>query len=108
MSVVWQQKTHGVLRRQRQIYRTLARLFIAVVSIATLLGAAYLTLVAANVRLAREVWALEHALVDVQRENQQLLTEIARASAIPNLQERSVSLGYHPAGYIDYLYMGGP
>lgn len=108
MSVVWQQSTHGVLRRQRQTQRMLARLLIAVVIVAALLAAAYLALVAANVRLCRDAWALENTLATLQRENQALHTEIARASSIPVLQERSITLRYQPAANVDYMYVGTP
>ena len=108
MSVIWQQKTHGVLRRQQKANRIFARLLLSVVLVVTMLGAAYLTLVASNVRIARRVWAMEKELIDIQRANNALETEIGRLSSIPVLQERSTALGYQPAGTIDYLYVGEP
>ena len=35
MSVIWQQKTHGVLRRQQQANRVIARLLLGVVVVVT-------------------------------------------------------------------------
>ncbi len=107
MSVTWHQKTHGVLRRREHANRTVALLFFSVVAIISLLAAAYLGLVAANVRLSRQVWAMEEELVALQRDGEVLHTEIARESSIPVLQERSVQLGYQPADSVDYVHMGG-
>ena len=108
MSVLWQQKTHGVLRRKEKMQRLLARLLLGVVVITTILAGIYLTLVASNVHTARRLWAMEYEIANVMRDNQALTTEIARLSSIPVLQERSVALGYQPAESIDYLYVGGP
>ncbi|MFN2109837.1 MAG: hypothetical protein ACK2UI_09255 [Anaerolineae bacterium] len=108
MSVLWQQKTHGVLKRKEKMQRLLARLLLGVVVITTVLAGIYLTLVASNVHTARRLWAMEHEIANATRGNQALMTEIARLSSIPVLQERSVALGYQPAESIDYLYLGEP
>ncbi|HQE92884.1 MAG TPA: hypothetical protein PLH19_08880 [Anaerolineae bacterium] len=108
MSVVWQKKTHGVLRRQEKAQRLVAKLLLGVVITTSLLAATYLTLVASNVHTARQVWDMEHQIVAAQRDNEALKTEIARLSSIPVLQERSVALDYQPAETIDYLYPGVP
>lgn len=108
MSVLWQQKTHGVLRRKEKMQSLLARLLLGVVVITTVLAGIYLTLVASNVHTARRLWAMEHEIANAMRDNQALMTEIARLSSIPVLQERSVALGYRPAESIDYLYLGEP
>jgi cell division protein FtsB len=108
MSVIWQQKTHGVLRRQHKTNRIIARLLLGVVVIVTVLSAAYLTLVASNVRIARQVWSMEKEMVNIQRVNNAIETEIGRLGSIPVLQERSVALGYQPAGFVEYMYVGEP
>lgn len=108
MSVLWQQKTHGVLKRKEKMQRLLARLLLGVVVITTILAGIYLTVVASNVHTARRLWALEHEITNVTRDNQALITEIARLSSIPVLQERSVALGYRPAESIDFIYLGEP
>ena len=105
MSVLWQRRTHGVQRHKTQLDRTLARIFLAVVLVVTALAAAYLNLVASNVRLSRHVWTMEQDLGEVERVNQELTVEIARWSSIPVLQERSVALGYAPAENVEYLKM---
>ncbi len=108
MSVIWQQRTHGVLRRKQQSTHLLTRLFVLAALVATVLGAAYLALVASNVHTAGQVWAMEQTLSETQRQNHALRVAIARASSIPILQERSVKLGYQPANSVDFLYVGGP
>ena len=88
--------------------RLLARLLLGVVLITTVLAGIYLTVVASNVHTARRLWTMENQIANVMRDNQALMTEIARLSSIPVLQERSVALGYRPAESIDYLYLGEP
>ena len=83
MSVIWQQKTHGVLRRQQKANRIIARLLLGVVVVVTVLSAAYLTLVASNVRLARQVWAMEKEMINIQRDNQAINTEVGTAKLHP-------------------------
>ncbi len=103
MTVLWQQRTHGVQRRKEHRNRMVAFLFLGCVLVASILAAAYLSLAAANVRLAREVWEMEQALVEQQRVNHALMVEIGRVSSIPALQQRAVELGYGPAVEIDFL-----
>ena len=108
MSVIWQQQTHGVLKRQQTGNRFIARLLLGVVLIVTILAAAYLALVASNVSTARDVWAMENEMINIQRENQAIRTEIARLSSIPVMQVRSVALNYQPASSIEYIAVGAP
>lgn len=108
MSVIWQQQTHGVLKRQHEANRFIAKLLFGVVLIVTILAMAYLTLVASNVRIARQVWAMEKEYIDIERANHAIRVETARLSSIPTLQERSVALGYQPAAQVDYFYVGAP
>ena len=108
MSVIWQQRTHGVPRRQGQMNRTLALALIVAIALISILGAAYLSLAAANVSLSREVWQMEQSLVRLQRENQALMVEIARNSSIPVLQVRSTALGYQPAEAVAYIIFTEP
>ncbi len=108
MSVLWQQQTHGVPRRSGQLNRTLALLLIVAITLIALLGAAYLSLAAANVSLSREVWQMEQNLVRLQRENQAIMVEVARNSSIPVLQTRSTALGYQPAEAVAYINFTEP
>lgn len=105
MSVIWQQRTHGVLRRKQQSGRMFTHVFIIAAVILTVLAAAYLALVASNVHTSRQVWALEKELLETQRQNHALRIEITRFSSIPMLQERSVKLGYQPATSVDYIHI---
>ncbi len=108
MSVVWQQRTHGIQRRKQQVSYMLTRVFFVVLIVVTTLAAAYLTLVAANVRTSRDIWAIEQEVVEVQRQSQALQVEITHFSSIPVLQERSVKLGFQPAKSVDYMTVGAP
>ena len=105
MSVLWQKQTHGVPKQTEQANRKVAMLFLGGVLIVTLLAAAYLGLVAWNVRLARQVWTMENQLMTMERQNQALMTEVARLSSIPVLQDRSVKLGYQPAKTVDFIHL---
>ncbi len=108
MSVLWQKQTHGVQKRKEQVDRTIALFFLAIVAVVTLLGAAYLSLAAANVHLARQIWQLEETLAAGERANQALMIEVARLSSIPVLQQRSIALGYIPAENVDFLKVTEP
>ncbi len=108
MSVIWQQTTHGVPRRRGKANRVLARLFIYGTIVLTILAGGYLTLIAANVRLSREVWQMYEELTDVRRDSEVIRTDIAKASSIPVLQKRSVELGYSPADAVEYINVGSP
>ncbi len=103
MSVLWQKRTHGVPRRRRQWERTVAIAIVALTLVVTLLILAYLTLVASNVRLARQIWEVGEAVMTQERVNEALRVEIARQSAIPRLQERSLALGFVPAEKVDFV-----
>ncbi|MBN1260795.1 MAG: hypothetical protein JXB35_08955, partial [Anaerolineae bacterium] len=103
MSVLWQQRTHGVMRQRDWTNQALARLFLVVIVITTLLAAVYLAVIASNVRLSRQIWDMEEQLGAQERENQSLMVGIARLSSIPVLQQRSIALGYIPAATVDYL-----
>jgi hypothetical protein len=109
MSVIWQQTTHGVPRRRGKANRLLARLFIYVAIVSTVLAGCYLALIAANVRLSRDVWQMYEELVEIRRQSEFIRTDIAKASSIPVLQKRSVELGYRPtdASAVVYINVGG-
>jgi cell division protein FtsL len=106
MSVVWQQSTHGVPRREERVSRVTARVFLLAVVIATALIGAYLALSAANVRLSSQVWTLHNEMADRQREISRLQDDIADASSIAALQARSVELGFAPADAVDFVERG--
>lgn len=108
MSVIWQQRTHGIQRRREAFNSALARMFLGVVVAATLLGALYLNVIGANVRLSGYVWELEENLGLQQRQNQALMVEIARLSSIPVLQQRSIALGFAPAENVHFLVIPEP
>ena len=108
MSVVWQQSTHGVPRRQERVDRVTAVGFAIGITIVSVLAFAYLALAASSARLSAEIWRTHMQLGEIQRETSRLETEIARLSSIPVLQVRSVELGYAPAAKIEYIEVEGP
>ena len=108
MSVLWQQRTHGVQKRKERENRSVALLFLAVVVVAVILAAAYAALAGVNAKLAAGVWSLERDLVLQQRENQVLMMEISRLSSIPVLQQRAVALGYVEADTVEYMELTVP
>ncbi|MGC9400074.1 MAG: hypothetical protein ACP5HM_13180 [Anaerolineae bacterium] len=108
MSVLWQQRTHGVQKRRERENRPIVLLFLVVVVVMLLLAAAYGALAGANARLGARVWRMEQALIAQQRENQALLAEIARLSSIPVLQQRAGALGYVRAESIEFLKIAEP
>ncbi len=105
MSVLWQQRTHGVPRRKRQWERRLAIVGVMLVLAITLLVMAYLALVASNVRLSHEIWETSEAIVMQERRNEGLRVEIAHQSSIPRLQERAIALGFVPAEQVDFIVL---
>jgi hypothetical protein len=108
MSVIWHKQTHGIPARKVKSDRTVALLFLLIVVVITSLSAAYLGLVADNVRLSRQVWGMEQTLMAIERECHRLNVDIARLSSIPVMQQRSVDLGFQPAPAVEYLYIKGP
>lgn len=108
MSVLWQQRTHGVQRRKATADRTVALFFLSVIVVVTLFSAAYLSLLASNVSLSRRVWEMESDFVTWERTNNALMVEIARAGAIPVLQERSIAMKYVPVESVDFMQITEP
>jgi hypothetical protein len=76
--------------------------------IATALAIGYLTLIASNVGLAREIWKMHLELAGLRRQNSEIMVEIAENGSIPILQDRSVRLGYQPAKAIDFMVVQEP
>lgn len=103
MSVLWQQRTHGVQRQKEQQTRDTARFFLLILVALLVLAAFYVMLAAGNVKLGEAVWRCEQELVQEERENQILIVEIARLGSIPELQRRATEMGYVPATKVDYI-----
>ncbi len=108
MSVIWQQKTHGVQQRQVHKERMLALVLFVALVVFTLLSGAYLNLVAHNARLAGDIWHMQEQLAQMQRTNQALEASIAWMTRLEQLQERARALGYLPAEQVDYMVLEVP
>jgi cell division protein FtsB len=103
MSVIWQQRTHGMPKRHEQADRAFARTLYILVGVVGLLGALYLALIASNISLSRQIWALHHQLGEIRRENAELTLEAARLSSIEAMKVRSIELGYQPVETFEYM-----
>jgi cell division protein FtsB len=103
MSVIWQQRTHGMPKRHEQTDRVFARTLYILVGVVSLLGAIYLALIASNISLSRQIWTLHDELGEIRRENAALQLEAARLGSIEALKVRSIELGYQPAAAFEYM-----
>jgi hypothetical protein len=108
MSVLWHKQTHGIPVRKAKSDRTVALLFLLIIVLVTALSAAYLGLVADNVRLSRQVWGMEQTSMAMERECQRVNVNIAQLSSIPVMQQRSVKLGFQPAPSVEHIYLKEP
>lgn len=105
MSVIWQQRTHGMPKRHEQADRAFARTLYILVAVVGVLGAIYLALIASNIALSKEIWTLHTQLGDIRRENAGLELQVAQLSSIDSLKVRSINMGYQPATAFEYMTM---
>ncbi len=103
MSVIWQQRTHGMPKRHEHADRVFARTLYISVGVVGLLGTIYLALIASNISLSRQIWALHNELGEIRRTNAALELDVAHLSSIESLKVRSIELGYEPARAFEYM-----
>jgi cell division protein FtsB len=103
MSVIWQQRTHGMPKRHEQADRIFARTLYILVGVVSVLGAIYLALIASNISLSKQIWTLHTQLGEIRRQNSELQLEAARLGSIEALKVRSIELGYEPATTFEYM-----
>ncbi len=97
--------THGIQQRRVELSQRMAvTLFTAAVAL-TLVAVLYLMLVSSTAARGRHIQQLQGELARIQRENEQLEVEIARASAVSRLWQRAVELGFVPAEQIEFIPM---
>ncbi|TET51481.1 MAG: hypothetical protein E3J64_06750 [Anaerolineales bacterium] len=89
----------GRFDRRPKMSRSLIALIASLVAIAAI----YLTLVSSIASRGRQLEDLQEELLQLQRENEQLLVDIAEAGAIDRLINRARALGFVPAEEIDLL-----
>ncbi len=104
MSGFMQWVTHGIKRGRFEVDRHTAFYLLAFVVGMTLVAAVYLMLVSHTAARGRHIQQLQAELFRLQRENQQLEVEIARASAVPYLWQRATEMGFVPAEQVEFLY----
>jgi hypothetical protein len=68
-----------------------------------LMAAIYLTMVSATASRGRRLEQLQAELLRLQRENEQLLVDIAEAGSIERLMNRAQELGFVPAEELEPL-----
>ena len=103
MSVIWQQRTHGMPKRHEHADRVFARTLYILVGVAGLLGAIYLALIASNISLSKQIWTMHDQLGNIRRQNAAFQLEAARLGSIEMLKVRSIESGYQPATAFDYM-----
>jgi len=110
MSDFMQWVTHGIKRGRFEMSPRAALYSFALVAGLTLVVALYLVLVSRTAACGRHIEQLQEELFGLQRENEQLEVEIARAGSISRLRERVIELGFVPAEWVEFLLpaAGGP
>ncbi len=73
--------------------------------IALMIGALYLSQVALEASRGREMRQLIRERDELERQNEELRTEIAELLSLPRLQSRAEALGFVRAGRDDILYL---
>jgi cell division protein FtsL len=106
MSDFMQWVTHGIKRGRFEVNRRTALYLFAPVVALALVAALYLTLVSRTAAQGRHIEQLRTELFRLQRENEQLEVEVARAGSVSRLRERALALGFAPAERVEFLLAG--
>jgi cell division protein FtsL len=99
--------THGIRRGRFEMDPRTALYLFALVAGLTLVMALYLVLVSRTAACGRHIEQLQDELFRLQRENEQLEVDVARAGSISRLWERAIELGFVPAEWVEYLPTAG-
>ncbi len=95
--------THGVKQGRLEINAAATVGISLAVVVLTLVTALYLMLISRTAARGRYIEGLQAEAFRLQRENQQLMVEIARESTIPGLRERAEALGLVAAETIEFV-----
>lgn len=95
--------THGIRRGRFEMDPRTALYLFALVAGLTLVVALYLVLVSRTAACGRHIEQLQDELFRLQRENEQLEVDVARAGSISRLWERAIELGFVSAEWVEYL-----
>ncbi len=95
--------THGIKRGSFEMGPRTALYLSALVVVLTLVVALYLTLVSWTAACGRDIQQLQEELFRLQRENEQLEVDVARAGSVSRLRERAIELGFVSAEWVEFL-----
>ena len=95
-------ESHGIKQPSRPIESAVVKLalFVALVG---LVAGLYLWQASEIAVTGRRIEALRQRRQDLERENTELLEQIAVEGSIPALQERAARLGFSPAAQVDFV-----
>ncbi len=103
MSDFVQWVTHGVKQGRFEMNAAATVGISLAVVVVTLVTALYLMLISRTAARGRYIEALQAEAFRLQRENQQLMVEIARDTTVSILRERAEALGLVPAETIEFV-----
>jgi len=103
MSQFLEWATHGVKRGGLEFRSRPGVLLSTLVGVVALVATVYLALVSRTAAQGRRIEQLQTEIFRLQRENEQLVVEIAEMSTVPDLMERATALGFAPAQRVEYL-----
>jgi len=95
--------THGVKRGRFEIDSRSAVALSIVAGTLTVVMALYLILISRTAARGRRIEELQAEIFHLQRENQQLMVEIAEESAVSRVRERAQALGFAPAQEMEFV-----
>ena len=95
-------ESHGIKQPSQPIGPAVVKLalFVALVG---LVAGLYLWQASEIAVTGRRIEVLRQRRQDLQRENTELLEQIAVEGSVPAVQERAARLGFSPAAQVDYL-----
>jgi Ribonuclease G/E len=95
--------THGVKRGRFEMDSRSAVGLAVVAGTLTVVMALYLIVISRTAARGRHIEELHADIFRLQRENQQLMVEIAKESAVSSVEERAQALGFVPAQEIEFV-----
>lgn len=95
--------THGVKRGRFEMDSQSAVALSIVAGTLTVVIALYLIIISRTAARGRHIEELQATLFHLERENQQLMVEIAEESVVSRVRERAEALGFAPAQEIEYV-----
>ncbi|MDY6876945.1 MAG: hypothetical protein SWK90_12190 [Chloroflexota bacterium] len=107
MSDFMQWVTHGIKRGRFEMGPRTALYLFAFVMVLTLVVALYLILVSRTAACGRHIEQLQEDIFRLQRENEQLGVDVARAGSVSRLRKRAAELGFVSVEWVEFLPAAG-